>query len=168
MPPKRKIVKSYKSKCSLYVLPCVFGRCRSYSTIFSHLSSFLASWFTRGLSGWLPSRFARGVGSSSRLSRLAPPLKLPWTLRLANQPMMVHQSVVLLARLPTLLLLAHRLARTWVVTSALLVVLLLVLQFAHQWVTHTGSPVDFPVGSPEGSPFHLSVRFRMLHQLARQ
>jgi hypothetical protein len=41
----------------------------SYSTIFSYLSSFLASWFTRGLSGWLPSRFTRGF--FSRLSLLA-------------------------------------------------------------------------------------------------
>jgi hypothetical protein len=54
------LADSYKSKCAVCVLACVFGRCRSYSTIFSPVSLFLASWFTRRLSGWLPSRFARG------------------------------------------------------------------------------------------------------------
>jgi hypothetical protein len=80
-------------------------------------SAWLTTWNSRGLSGWLVSLF-------------------PWWF--------TSRGCLLLAHLSTLLL-AHPLARSWVVMSALLVVLLSVLKVAHQWVPPVGSPVGSPV-----------------------
>jgi hypothetical protein len=100
-----------KSKCAMYVLPCVLGKCRSYVQQCSHICPHFS---TVGLPevSLVGSPVFSLVGSS---------VDSPAWLTIWNShelSMMVHESVVLLV-----VLLALWLVRPWVIMSAFLLVL---------------------------------------------